>query len=479
MRRSPPAALLTAALVAAGCSFVTEFWTFDDDTPVVAFGKPDHYERSPFGAALAVRQVPTPEGDATLVAVSAGPGSATETYRWSVGDRLETDRHVSSICSPISARVDERDPTDETTCDDSGTGAALLWLASAAGLGTDPCDQGVLVVGQPNAGLNSLGETVSYGRIAVYCAATDRTVGTYRQRSSTEHLGRALADWPGGDRPLVAIGADSAVWLAPVDRLIAPGDWTPVWASPRADIAFGGALAAGRTADGAGWLAVGASHLAARSGDSWLAIVRDTNPDPAAAAHEVVACREDAGPTPLGAALAAADLDGDGNDELLAQAAAGILVFDGAGLATLGTAVATCDLEPGPTVLACPADAGDGVECSAEFGAAIASGDLDADGVPELLVGDPGATVSGASRAGAVHVFVRDGAGWRRAAALRDATPESGARLGATLAVGPVRGRSEPFVGSPGSGEVFVFYCSGLPGDAPNAPGLGETCRPE
>ena len=477
MRRSPRVVFLAAALVAAGCSFVTEFWTFDDDTPVVAFGRPENYERSPFGAALAVRRVPTSEGDATLVAVSAGPGSATETYRWSVGDRLETDRHVASICSPISARVDERDPTDETTCDDSGTGAALLWLA-AAGLGTDPCGEGVLVVGQPNAGRNALGETVSYGRIAVYCAATDRTVGAYRQRAATEHLGRALADWPGGDRPVVAIGADGAVWLAPVDRLLSPGEWTPVSAAPRDDPAFGGALAAGRAAGG-GWLAVGASHLAARSGDSWLAIVRDTNPDPATAAYEVVACREDAGPTPLGGGLAAADLDGDRNDELLAQGATGILVFDGAGLAARGTVVATCDLEPGPGVLSCPADGRDGVECSAEFGASIASGDLDADGAPELLVGDPGATVSGVSRAGAVHVFVRDGTGWRWSAALRDAVPEAGARLGATLAVGPVRGRDEPFVGSPGSGEVFVFYCSGLPGDAPNAPGLGATCRPE
>ncbi|MBN1774784.1 MAG: FG-GAP repeat protein [Deltaproteobacteria bacterium] len=480
MRRSRRVALLAAALVAAGCSFVTEFWVLDDDTPVVSFGKPSTYERSPFGAVLAVLPVPTADGEATLVAVSAGTGSATETYRWAIGDRIESDSHLSAICSPVSARVDESDPADESVCGSSGTGAALLWLEAAAGFSEGPCSEGVLVVGQPNAGLNSLGEVVSFGRIALHCVQTERTVGTYRQESSTEHLGRALAHWPGGDQPLVAVGADNAVWLAPIDQLTGPGYWVPVWAAPRADSAFGSALAAGATADGTGWLAVGASHLSARSGDSWLAVVRDTeaSADPTLSTHEVVGCREDAGPTPLGNALLAADLDGDGNDELLAQAATGVLVFEGTDLAARGTAVATCDLAPGPTLLACPTDAGDGVECSAEFGATLAAGDLDADGVPELLVGDPGARVSGTGRAGAVHVFVREATGWRRAAALHDATPSADGRLGAALATGPVRGRVEPFVGAPGTGEVFVFYCSGLSGDAPNAPGLTETCRP-
>lgn len=480
MRRARQGILLATALVTAGCMFVTEFWALDDETPVVAFGRPSTYERSPFGAALAVRRVPTVDGEATLVAVSAGLGSATETYRWALGDRVESDRHLSSICSPLSSAIDPSDPADESVCGGSGTGAALLWLEEADGFLEGPCGGGALAIGQPNAGLNALGEVVSFGRLALHCVATERTIGVYRQESTTEHLGRALAHWPGGDRPLVAIGGDRVAWLAPVDRLMSPGDWVPVWAAPHADNAFGAVLAAGRTSDGAGWLAVGAPHLAERSGDSWLALVRDTDPDAGTAVHEVVGCRQDAGPTPLGNALAAADLDGDGNDELLAQTAAGVAVFDGNDLAARGTAVGTsCDLEPGPVTLVCPPGGEYGIRCSADFGAALAVGDLDGDGAPEVLVGDPGAEVAGAGRAGAVHVFVRDGAGWRRDAALYDAAPSAGQRLGATLATGPVRGRTEPFVGAPGTGEVFVFYCSGLTGDAPWALGLNEYCRPE
>ena len=480
MRRARQGILLATALVAAGCMFVTEFWALDDETPVFAFGRPSTYERSLFGAALAVRRVTTADGEATLLAVSAGLGSATETYRWALGDRVESDRHLSSICSPMSAALDPSNPADGSVCGSSGTGAALLWLEEAAGFAEGLCTGGALVIGQPNAGLNTLGEMVSFGRIALHCVTTERTIGAYRQTSATEHLGRALAHWPGGDRPLVAVGGDRVAWLAPVDRLTFPGDWVPVWAAPHADINFGTTLSAGRTNDGAGWLAVGAPHLADGAGDSWLAVVRDTDPDAGSAVHEVVGCRQDVGPTPLGNALAAADLDGDGNDELLAQTAAGVAVFDGNDLAALGTAVgSSCDLEPGPVTLVCPPGAEYGVRCSADFGAALAVGDLDGDGTPEVLVGDPGAEVAGAGRAGAVHVFVRDGAGWRRGAALYDAAPSAGQRLGTTLATGPVRGRTEPFVGSPGSGEVFVFYCSGLDGDAPYAPGLSRFCRPD
>ena len=87
-----------------------------------------------------------------------------------------------------------------------------------------------------------------------------------------------------------------------------------------------------------------------------------------------------------------------------------------------------------------------------------------------MLVGDPGATVSGEGRAGAVHVFKRDGTTWSRVGALFDASPGGGARMGASISVGLVGRRPEPFVGSAGSGEVFVFYCSGLDGDVPRAP---------
>jgi hypothetical protein len=109
----------------------------------------------------------------------------------------------------------------------------------------------------------------------------------------------------------------------------------------------------------------------------------------------------------FGKALALGDLDGDGDDELIvgvpgeavggADAAGQVHIFDGGpDWAALARS----------TVLHQDVDGVRGEAAEGDrFGAALASGDVDADGWDDLGVGAPGDTVKGVLRAGAVHIF--------------------------------------------------------------------------
>ncbi|MFK7989615.1 MAG: FG-GAP repeat protein [Sandaracinaceae bacterium] len=171
-----------------------------------------------------------------------------------------------------------------------------------------------------------------------------------------------------------------------------------------------------------------------------------------------------------GASVAIGDVDGDGRLDIAVGSGTGegrldaVRVFSGADM----PAVETCDGSWAPAVeLPCPEL--DGIDCRARFGVTLATGDLDADGQSEILVGAPDARVDGEDAAGAVFVF---GGGslsemGSRASALTHSTPELGANLGASIAVAPgVDGRSEPIVGAPGAERVYVFLCSAVDGDS-------------
>jgi hypothetical protein len=459
---------LAAALLAAGCTLATEFWKDDEATPVQSFGAPSGFQRSGFGTLVAALQVDVGGelGPSTFVAASAGVSSGTETYRWATRDGLRSDPHLTSLCSPLSDLVDEAAP-DWGNCEDSGSGAALLWLPEYRFPGETAACLGTLLVGQP------LAAEFGAGRVAVHCPANGRTIGIDRGTSGSDNFGRALALVPAGGNYFVCFGGRGAVWTALYDTgTHGLGPLLPVDTASVATTSFGLVLAGGRTTDGGGWLAVGASTLGREETDvSRLVLLRPE----IGGEFGPVGCLEQPAHSALGSALAAADLDGDGNDELLYRSGAGdVGILDGAPIGALtgsGADPRPCAFdEPFAAPLACPTTGEYGIDCSEEYGTALAAGDLDLDGELEVLVGDPGATVSGEGRAGAVHVFKRDGTTWSRVGALFDASPGGGARMGASISVGLVGRRPEPFVGSAGSGEVFVFYCSGLDGDVPRAP---------
>jgi hypothetical protein len=165
----------------------------------------------------------------------------------------------------------------------------------------------------------------------------------------------------------------------------------------------------------------------------------------------------------FGAAVAAADLTGDGFDEAVAgapfqrTAAGGFVEVFGTGLDRPGG------------LLASALDGGSGLTGTAEFGAALVAADLDGDGDDEVLAGSPEPTGAGhvtilssdrGNPLGLVHQHLVPVPGFAGA----------GARFGDAVAVGFVDGGRAPsdldvvvgaplafHGGLPGAGEVTLF----------------------
>ena len=197
--------------------------------------------------------------------------------------------------------------------------------------------------------------------------------------------------------------------------------------------------------------------------------------------------------TQFGAALAFGDFDADGVPDLAigsgtatAEVAAtqhgDLPIALYAGHALLAASSAGCEDPPSSTLapartLECASDAAAGFNCAAMaaqsytgFGAALAIGDVNADGHDDLIVGAPFANVR-AGGAGALIVLgggaTFDAIGATDHALLTYSSIMADAHLGASVSMVPGVDRMEIVAGAPGNGRVAVFFCSGIRGDRP------------
>jgi hypothetical protein len=171
----------------------------------------------------------------------------------------------------------------------------------------------------------------------------------------------------------------------------------------------------------------------------------------------------------FGRAMTAGFLDSQPGDELVIADDNIAYAFSASVLLSLPTTSAMdCSLGALPagalyTSVTCGTTKSVGSCDGANFGAALALGDLDGDGDGELIVGAPGMEVRGEKRAGALLVFDADTAG---DAAFREiqflSSAEEGDQLGAALATPLLGTRHIIAAGAPTGGKVALFYCSQL-----------------
>jgi hypothetical protein len=92
------------------------------------------------------------------------------------------------------------------------------------------------------------------------------------------------------------------------------------------------------------------------------------------------------------------------------------------------------------------------------FGASLAIGDLDGDGMPELVVGAPKTTVNGVVNAGAVFIYKYDGSKFGEPIELHDSSPEAEQHFGKSVAVAPFGTGNKAVAVVGADGEVFTYF---------------------
>ncbi len=449
-------ALLATLWLAAACDPFA-FDDLEDEAPVHVLAAPDGQPSRSFPRVIASFEGTIDGAPVSRLAASSGSDSPFVTYRvWDQGRLILGD--------PL---YDGCDDPDE--CDD-GAGAALagvpVWRAGSP-------DEGrmCVLVGAPTAGTMIVrcetgggvgGGELFTGPAAVRFGASAASLGAGNP-VGVAVLGAPDADGGSGALYRVPDGAGPVALGVPDEARMPAG-------MPRGKL--GTAVAAARLPDGRTLVAGGAP-------DAKRVVVLVVSDAGGGAVDVSVRACIDGTAEQYGEAIAWGDVTGDDVPDLfVGSELGGVDMFDGADLPDPG---GCAGWGSAPRPIACPEGVREGlVSCDgAGFGAALAVGDVDADGLGDLLVGAPEAAVDGVAGAGAVFLIPGESSGLdvARADALTLTSPEAGDNLGAAVTTAATHldstPRAEPVASAVGRSSMAVFLCSGLQNDTPE---IGTRC---
>ncbi|MBP7685668.1 MAG: FG-GAP repeat protein [Deltaproteobacteria bacterium] len=467
-----------ATLAFAGCTPST-FVDLGEQAPVEAINRPDAFRRTGFGATLAAVEGRLNNGEpSTRLAVGGGTDTGTWLYNIWNSDAVGTFRISSSAC--------------ETPADDCevGSGTSITGFPRFGNEGT------CIAIGAASANLV---------RIKCETTPTQAFTSTTGAGSALE-FGTAVAAVPEASaeatRGAVLVGAPGAsgergsIYRVPFAGGMPQelNEVTDTAGVVQAEARLGQFITTAALPDAATLAAsfptfpgvvVLTPYLAAISAPGQNRVVlAAVGVDPLDANDidaVVLGCID--GPDGFGRALTAGDIDGDGMPEVYMGFGEStpdhpgiVQVFDLADLTTLeaGCADTTTADDPGLAMVTCPTV--DAVECTdGAFGSALALGDVDADGILDLIAGAPRLTVENKLAAGGVFALAGSASGvdMSRASFMQISNPGTDDRLGASVAalrthygIPGIMVRHEVAAGAPGANAAFVFLCSGLGEDS-------------
>jgi hypothetical protein len=172
------------------------------------------------------------------------------------------------------------------------------------------------------------------------------------------------------------------------------------------------------------------------------------------------------GPVQFGRLLATGSFDGDALDDLAVADEKSVVVVKGSSLTSMaGNSGSVC------VPLASLEQLGH-AECTqlpdldgcagAPYAMSLASGNLDATGPDELIIGAPNTSVRGEGSAGAAFIYAAGSDALRVVQGLYISTASAGDWLGKSVAVAQLGGIDTVLAGAPGDNTVMAFFCNSL-----------------
>ena len=451
--------IISAVMILCGCSSL-DFFSYRENTGLLTIEKPEGYGSIKFGARLASSST----AGTDYMAVSGGEGQQVVLYK------LTDEAKLDNLDSPWKRYPVNKDK--DKVLPETGAGASLAGLPVFFNNGKRV--EGVLAIGQPIS--NS---------VMLFRPFDDKQVA-FKSSNKQTGFGRVVSAIRPGvlDQWSLAVASNNGFEVVS-DGLKSKNKGETYYRTRTDPVSKIGGKENLVSALAGGWFGVVDQPdrlfvAATVSHDSDAGQVRIFGTDSAdARAFSQIGCLTAADENGFGASLLAADMDGDGIDELLVGSSTenAVHIFNVQTVWDVSQATKGCltlgeDIDPLSTLK--PEEGEWDVTCEKDcaFGTALALGEIatDNDG-PELAVGAPGADVEGSNKAGAVYIYrgfefeaeddgLTEVTGGKLVGQVMTSSPKSDNRFGKSVIIAPAGGRSELIVGAPGAGKAYVVFCT-------------------